>query len=209
MNDDPRPDDAPTPEVEPAPGAEPADAPSPPDASAEAGAGEGGASGDDETSILRNEIALVQAQLEQAQSDLEAERDRALRARAELDTVRRRAAGEEARARDAGFDAAVLPVMQVADDLRRALEAADQGDPADIVPGVRAVMEGLERELGKLGVERVGEIGETFDPDRHEALSSVPAGDDGAPGTIAQVFEAGYVRGDRLVRPARVVVYQD
>ncbi len=205
MNDEPRPDDVPAPEAEPAtpPAAEP-DAPA-----AGAAAPDDAPSGDDEAAILRNEIAIVQAQLEEAQAALETERDRALRARAELDTVRRRAAGEEARARDAGFDAAVLPVMQVADDLRRALEAADQGDPADIVPGVRGVMEGLERELGKLGIDRVGEVGETFDPDRHEALSSVPAGEDGTPGTIAQVFEAGYVRGERLVRPARVVVYQD
>lgn len=162
-----------------------------------------------EVEILRGELAKLQEELERAKDEGERHRERALRARADLENVRRRAASEEGRAREAGLDSAVLPVLSVYDDLRRALEAAEQGDPEAIVPGVRAVMEGLERNLERLEIRRIGQAGERFDPDLHEALTSVPSEDPGRAGTIAEVFEAGFVRGDRLVRPARVVVYQE
>jgi len=162
-----------------------------------------------ELEILRGELTALQERVAEAERAVEEQEARALRARAELDTVRRLAAADQGRARDAGLDAAVLPVMTVYDDLRRALAAAEEGDPALIVPGVRAVMEGLERNLGKLDIRRVGEVGEPFDPDLHEALTSAPPVGGAAPGTIAEVYEAGFARGDRLIRPARVVVYQD
>lgn len=162
-----------------------------------------------ELEILRGELAAMQERLAEAESRAEEERARALRARAEADTARRLAAADQDRARDAGLDAAVVPVMAVYDDLRRALQAAESGDPELIVPGVRAVMEGLERSLATLEIRRVGEPGEAFDPDLHEALTSVPAEDDAEPNTIADVFEAGFARGERLIRPARVIVYQD
>lgn len=162
-----------------------------------------------ELEILRGELAAMQERLAEAEARAEEERARALRARAEADTARRLAAADQDRARDAGLDAAVVPVMAVYDDLRRALQAAESGDPELIVPGVRAVMEGLERSLAMLEIRRVGDVGEAFDPDLHEALTSVPAEDDAEPNTIADVFEAGFARGERLIRPARVIVYQD
>lgn len=162
-----------------------------------------------ELEILRGELAALQERVAAAEKALAEQEARALRARAEADTVRRLAASDQSRARDAGMDAVVLPVMAVYDDLRRALSAAEGGDPATIVPGVRAVMETLQRELGKLDIQRVGDPGEAFDPDLHEALTAVPPADGAVPGTIAEVFEAGFKRGDRLIRPARVIVYQD
>ena len=102
----------------------------------------------------------------------------------------------------------MLTVLAVFDDLTRALEVADEDDPGKIVPGVRAVNESLERKLETLGIVRVGDVGDPFDPDLHEALTAMPTDDAAKDDTIAQVFEAGFRRGDRLVRPARVVVYQ-
>lgn len=162
-----------------------------------------------ELEILRGELAAVQSNVAEAERVAEEHKARALRARAELDTVRRRAAADEERAKRAGLDSAVLPVLNVFDDLRRALAAAESGDPEAIVPGVRAVMEGLERNLERLDIRRVGEVGDPFDPDLHEALTSVPSPGPAQAGTIAEVFEAGFMQGERLVRPARVVVYQD
>jgi len=162
-----------------------------------------------ELELLRGELAALQQRVAAAEKALGEQEARALRARAEADTVRRLSASDQTRARDAGMDAVVLPVMTVWDDLRRALTAAEGGDPAAIVPGVRAVMETLEREFGKLEIQRVGDPGESFDPDLHEALTAVPLTDGAVPGTIAEVFEAGFKRGDRLIRPARVIVYQD
>lgn len=162
-----------------------------------------------ELEILRGELAAAQERVAEAERRAEEAEERALRARAELDTVRRRASGERERARTAGVDSAVAPALSVFDDLRRALAAAESGDPEQIVPGVRAVMEGLERNLAKLDIHRVGEVGQPFDHDLHEALTTVPASSPKLAGTIAEVFEAGFRQGDRLVRPARVVVYQE
>lgn len=163
---------------------------------------------DTEADILRHELATLQERLAEAEREAREAKDRALRARAELDTVRRRAESEEARAREGGVDAALAPAIQAFDDLRRALAAAESGDPEGIVPGVRAVMEGLERNLDQLDIRRIGEVGETFDPAVHEALTSAPTQERARSGTIADVFEVGFERDGRLIRPARVVVYQ-
>ena len=170
----------------------------------------------DEVGILREELDRSRAELaelreamQQARAEAEEARDKFLRARADLDNYRRRSAADVDRAREAGLDSAVLNVLNVYDDLGRALQVADEEDPSKILPGVRAVRETLERNLGALDMERIGEVGDAFDPDVHEALTSVPAQGDAQPGTIADVFQAGFRRGDRLVRPARVVVYAE
>ena len=170
----------------------------------------------DEANVLRDELASQREEIERlreeadaARKEAEEARDKYLRARADLDTVRRRTSGDIERARESGVDSAVLSVLNVYDDLSRALQVADEEDPAKILPGVRAVREGLERNLGTLDIERVGAVGDDFDPDLHEALTSVPAPDAEHAGTIAEVYQAGFKRGDRLVRPARVVVYAE
>jgi len=165
---------------------------------------------DQEVDILRSELTRTQEQLGEAQREAAEYRDRFLRSRAELETFRRRVAGDVERAREAGLDSAVLAVLTVFDDLGRALQAAETtDDPATIVPGVRAVKESLERNLENLDIRPIGAPGEPFDPNQHEALTAVPLTQGAEPGTIADVFQAGFKRGDRLVRPARVVVYKD
>lgn len=161
-----------------------------------------------EVEILRGELAAAQQKLQEAQAQADELQDRYLRVRADLDNLRRRAEADRERAREAGLDSAVLAVLAVYDDLLRALLAAETGDPASIVPGVRQVKEGLERQLDALGIARVGEVGDEFDPDVHEALTSVPTENPEQEGRIAEVFQAGFRKGERLVRPARVVVYQ-
>jgi len=164
----------------------------------------------DEIEVWRAELARANEALELARSELAAVEDRALRARADLENLRRRHQADLERARQQGFDGALLPVLNVHDDLERALHAASRSeDPASIVPGVEAVLAGLLRQLEALGLERTGHEGEPFDADRHEAIMAVPASEPGQPGTIQSVFESGFVQGDRLVRPARVVVYQE
>lgn len=163
----------------------------------------------DELERNRTEIAQLRDEIEELRGEVEEAREKFLRARADLENVRRRSAGDVERAREAGLDSAVLSVLTVYDDLSRALQVADEDDPAKILPGIRAVRETLERNLGTLDIERVGEPGEAFDPDLHDALTSVPAPDAASSGTIAEVYQAGFKRGDRLVRPARVVVYAE
>lgn len=175
-------------------------------------------SADTEIEILRNELDQAHAELstlKQQQAELEAAtqqaqemKDKFLRARADLENYRRRAAKDVERARDSGADSVILAVVPVYDDLGRALEAGVK-DPSTLIPGIEAVRAGLERNLSALGIKQVGEIGEPFDPTYHEALSSIPAADDEHKGNIAQVFQVGFAKDDRLIRPAQVVVYRE
>lgn len=162
-----------------------------------------------ELEILRSELATLQVALEAAGDELVELKDRYLRARADLENYRRRALQDVERAREAGLDSAILPVLTVFDDLSRALAVADEEDPGKILPGVQSVLTALERNLDTLGIQRLGEVGDRFDPDLHEALTAVPTDDEERKGTIAEVFQAGFKRGDRLVRPARVLVFQE
>lgn len=162
-----------------------------------------------ELEILRSELATLQVALEAAGDELVELKDRYLRARADLENYRRRALQDVERAREAGLDSAILPVLTVFDDLSRALAVADEENPGKILPGVQSVLTALERNLDTLGIQRLGEVGDRFDPDLHEALTAVPTDDEEREGTIAEVFQAGFKRGDRLVRPARVLVFQE
>jgi molecular chaperone GrpE len=163
-----------------------------------------------EVEILRDELRRAQERLEALQREVEETRDRYLRARAEFENYRRRMEGELAREREAGVDSMVLPVLNVYDDLERALEAAGTaGLEGPFVTGVRAVRDSLLRQLDSLGITPVGLKGEQFDPERHEALAVVPAGPEAADGAIVQVHSAGFVKGDRLIRPAKVIVAKE
>ncbi|UCH25364.1 MAG: nucleotide exchange factor GrpE [Trueperaceae bacterium] len=173
--------------------------------------GSGGSGGEleaEEIEIFRSELAKAQQELEVANAKADEMKNRYLRARADLENYRRRSAAEVERAREAGLDSAILTVLTVFDDLTRALSVADEKDPGKIIPGVNAVRDGLERNLEMLGITKLGVEGEAFDPECHEALSSMPAEDDSLSGTIAEVYQLGFVRDERLIRPARVVVYQ-
>jgi len=160
-----------------------------------------------EADLLRTELETARTELGKAQEEAADFKNRFLRARADLENYRRRAAQDVARAREAGLDSAVITVLAAYDDLERALRVGES-DPAQLIPGIRAVKEGLKRNLEALGIREIGERGEPFNPDLHEALTAVPAPDEGAANTIAEVVQTGFLKEDRLVRPARVVVYQ-
>jgi len=191
----------------------PAEAPGQQDQQAEAkqaGDAGGARAGDAEVEVLRDELRRAQERIEQLQREANEFRDRFLRARAEFENYRRRMDAELAREREAGMDSMVLPVLNVYDDLERALEAASAaGLEGPFVTGVRAVRDSLLRQLDALGIAPVGLKGEQFDPMRHEALAVVPAGPEAADGAIVQVHSAGFVKGERLIRPAKVIVAKE
>lgn len=163
-----------------------------------------------ETQILRDELSKAHVELAASKRATAEAHERFLRARADLENVRKRSVTDTQRAREAGVDTAVLPVLRVFDDLGRAITAAEHaGEPGAILPGVQAVRDTLERELEALEIRPVGAAGEAFDPSLHEALSITPLKPGAQAGVIAEVFEVGFRRGDRLIRPARVVVYSD
>jgi molecular chaperone GrpE len=132
--------------------------------------------------------------------------DRWRRAAAEADNLRKRferQLAEQARAERARTAAAFLPVL---DNLELALQHAE-ADPAAIVAGVQAVREQAVHTLAGLGFQRVGAVGERFDPARHQAAQTVPAGDGAEPGTVTAVLRPGYTDNHgTLLRPAVVAV---
>jgi molecular chaperone GrpE len=133
--------------------------------------------------------------------------DRWLRAEADLRNHRRRAALEREETRRSAEDGVLLEMISMLDDLDRALEAArEAGAPETWTAGVRLTADRARERLGRYGVATLDPRGAPFDPRFHEALLEIDAPEDVSPGTIVQVAHLGYARGDRALRPARVVV---
>jgi molecular chaperone GrpE len=145
----------------------------------------------------------VRAQLEEARAQLAASEDRYLRARADLENYRRRSEQDLARRVREQSDDLLRMWLEVVDSVERAL--ALTGDDGDAAGGLQAFRDQIEAILSRQGVRRIGEVGERFDPDVHEAIAVVPDGDREA-GTVADVARSGYVVDDRVLRPAQVAV---
>jgi molecular chaperone GrpE len=142
----------------------------------------------------------------ESQRDLEAElaqmEDRYKRALADLDNYRKRIARETDRRVEEGREAQLREWLEVVDSLERALFMQPEHP---VVQGLRAVLEQMESVLARQGVTRMGAAGEPFDPERHEAIGVRPA--NGVPDrTVVEVARSGYMLGDRVLRPAEVVV---
>ena len=189
------------------PGQTPADAPQPPEPGAADDLNEPAGQG-------AGEPAPSREQYEAATAERDELKDKLLRAQAETDNVRKRAARE--RSEGARFAAvplakAMLPGL---DDLRRAVDAAKASREAgadaekladDLLGGVTATLATLEKALAQQGIEPIPAVGEAFDPNRHEALAQAPSLDH-PPGTVVQEAQRGYAAGDRVLRPSQVIV---
>jgi molecular chaperone GrpE len=139
-------------------------------------------------------------------------RDKMLRTLAEMENLRKRTSREVADARTYGITGFARDVLDIADNLQRALDAlpAEARDAAD--PGLKALIEGVEltersllNTLEKNGVKKFDPAGGKFDPNFQQAMYEVP--DASVPaGTVVQVMQAGYMIGERVLRPALVGV---
>ncbi len=140
-------------------------------------------------------------------------KDKLLRALADMENLRRRTDREVADARAYGISSLARDMVGVADNLRRALEAAGESAGAEgPAKGLREGVELIERDLLKVlerhGVKRFDPQGAKFDPNFHQAMFEVPD-DSIAPGLVAQVIQPGYMIGERVLRPAFVGVYKE
>ena len=139
-------------------------------------------------------------------------KDRLLRTLAEMENMRKRTEREVADSRVYGITAFARDILTVADNMHRAMQALDDELRTKADSGVKALLDGVElteRELmnvlEKHGVKRIEPLGQKFDPNRHQAMYEVE--DPSVPsGTIVQVVQAGYLLGDRVLRPALVAV---
>jgi len=143
----------------------------------------------DELEALRNENEELISTLQRLQADFENFRKRAQR-------------DQEALVARAG-ERIVKELLPVLDDLERALEAAEQHEEAKLEDGVKLVHRQLEQLLAKEGLAPVETDG-MFDPHVHEGLLTQPS--ESEEGSVIEVLQKGYRLGDRVLRPARVVV---
>lgn len=148
-------------------------------------------------------VAELEAQLAEAQSAT-------LYARAEAQNLLRRAQKEAEDARAYAATGFARDILSVADNLTRALSAIPEELREDekmkgLVTGLEATGRELDSVFARHGVSKVSALGETLDPNRHQAMMEVPSAD-AAPGTIVQEIQTGYMIKDRLLRPALVGV---
>ena len=139
-------------------------------------------------------------------------RDKVLRTLAEMENLRKRTSREVADARMYAITGFARDILDIADNLQRALDTvpAETRDTAD--PGLRALIDGVEltersllNALEKHGVKKFDPQGQKFDPNFQQAMYEVP--DASVPsGTVVQVVQAGYMIGERVLRPALVGV---
>jgi molecular chaperone GrpE len=154
-----------------------------------------------------------EAQVERDVEQLAAKADKAgeylalaQRTQADFENYRKRATRETAAAQERGVAKLALELLPAIDDLDRALQAADGAADADtLTSGLKLVHADAIAALARFGIEAYSPVGERFDPQYHEAVAQQPI--EGAePGTIVEVYQAGYRLGDSVLRPARVVV---
>jgi molecular chaperone GrpE len=125
------------------------------------------------------------------------------RLKAEFDNYRKRVARDQQELAVRAHERLMKELVPVLDDLERALEAASQHEEARLEDGVRLVHRSLAELLAREGLAEVSTDGR-FDPHSQEALLSQPSCEE--EGTVIQVLQKGYLLGDRVLRPARVVI---
>ena len=173
-----------------------------------------------EDAVAETEAASVAPQAQPAEPDPLAEarreaaeyRDKVLRTLAEMENLRRRTEREVADARTYGVAGFARDVLTVADNMHRALgtiepELREQADPKlkALIEGVELTERELIKSLEKNGVRKFSPQGEKFDPNVHQAMYELPESDV-PPGHVGQVIQAGYMLGERVLRPALVGV---
>jgi molecular chaperone GrpE len=151
-----------------------------------------------------NELELA---LATAQSTVADQKDSVIRAKAEVDNIRRRSAQDVDKARKFALEKFAGEMLTSVDNLERALQSIDKEDESNksIIEGVELTLQGLIASLEKFGVKAVDPQDQPFNPELHQAMSmqEVP---DVAPNTVIAVMQKGYELNGRLIRPAMVMV---
>lgn len=155
-------------------------------------------------------LAELELALATAEQRADEANDRAVRAVAEMENIRRRAAQEVDKAHKFALEKFANELLTTVDNLERALQiAADAEDVnANFLEGIELTYKGLQSTLNKFGVEAVGEEGEVFNPELHQAMS-MQAVEGKDSNTILAVMQKGYTLSGRLLRPAMVMVVKN
>lgn len=155
------------------------------------------------------QVAKLQAQLAEVSKQKDELEDKYLRAEAEMANMHTRFKKEQQQLLKYDGQKLAKEVLPVMDNLTRAL-AADGGAAAadQLKKGVEMVLANMQKALADNNVTEIEALNQPFDPTKHQAVNTVPADDEHPADTVVQVFQAGYMLKDRVLRPAMVVVAQ-
>lgn len=144
------------------------------------------------------------AKIAKLEEQLKAEQQKYVYLYADFDNYKKRAAREREDLIKYGFEKAARDLLQVADNLHRAVEHIPDSVDKNLSAGIRMVLEQLNSTLQKHGVTPVAAQGQAFDPHVHEAVGQQPS--ESPAGTVVMEHQKGYTIHGRLLRPARVVI---
>ncbi|WP_290435045.1 nucleotide exchange factor GrpE [Aeromonas caviae] len=162
---------------------------------------------DSEVTAEQARIAELEAKLEAAQQASLEERERAIRAVAEMENLRRRAAQDVEKAHKFALEKFAAELLPVLDNLERAIELADKENDTlkPMIEGVELTLKSMQSGVAKFGLVALDPTNQPFDPNAHQAMSMVPSADV-APNTVIAVMQKGYELNGRVIRPAMVMV---
>lgn len=159
----------------------------------------------DEGDEERDLISDLTVELEQAQAEAASLRDKWLRAVADLDNYKKRVKRDIDDANHRAVQNLLGSFLPVGDNLERALSVAPPDTNEQLLKGIEMVRQEFLGALAKHGIKAIESVGRPFDPNMHDALQQMDT-PDFAPGIVMLEYEKGYLRGDKLLRPARVIV---
>jgi molecular chaperone GrpE len=152
-----------------------------------------------------NTDAPAAATVDELQIKADENWDKFLRAAAEVENVRKRAARDVENAHKFALERFATDLLAVSDSLEMAQIAEGGATIESLQEGSKATLKLLGSVLSRFGIEELDPLGEPFDPNLHEAMTVQPSAD-AEPGSVITVFQKGYALNGRLLRPARVVV---
>lgn len=155
----------------------------------------------------QTELSEEAQQKEALEAKLKEKEDSYLRLMAEFDNYRKRTAKEKIEFAKVASKDVMLDFLPVLDDIHRAHENIDASDNLDAVKeGVDLIWDKLWKVLQKKGLEEVNVVGEVFDAEVHEAITEIPAPNEGDKGKVLDQVEKGYKLNDKIIRYPKVVV---
>src|ERR1043165_9220040 len=157
-----------------------------------------------ETAVQLVEMERLKTELAGAEERAKNHWDQYLRALADVDNVRKRAAKDLETARQYAVEKFAQDLVGVKDSLELGIQNAGKADVASLIEGQSATLRLLAKAFEKAQIEEINPEGQPFNPELHEAMMTQPS--DAAPNTVLGVIQRGYQLNGRLLRPARVVV---
>ena len=152
---------------------------------------------------LNAELASLRKQAEAEKAKAAEMTDSARRIQAEFDNYRRRMNDNSRRVRDDATAEVLVKIVPVLDTIAQALKMIDD---EKVAGGVKMIGDEITKLLGSYGVTEIEAEGKEFDPKLHEAVMQMPAETEEQKDTVREVFQKGYKMGDKVIRPARVIV---